>query len=470
MDYERQQVIRKCQMKSLFLRTCYEKVHWVETLLDPANDDAISLLNHEVYQHLRIFRLILNKEIRESDVNFCWTELEAINANAFQPESSLELCYIELQRQKLISQFLSCHLHVGGFDEKMLSGNNIMNNLLCLQVDFSINNYEEIRNLLQANHELVQQQRDILGEPQDHQRTEIDLLNEYMIMKLYLNLIQSNEPSPEVVETNLHHIRILMKTVNDGKALFQLLRNIFTLIFLRFEHIRKTKRKRKNSEMQSGFNSNQNNSHTTDVSDATADNLQSGFVCLKTSLKAIVNSMRLFLMNMEVYHSCNDDLKNKFDAMIEDVDDTLWRLQIIDNEARKREELVHSVKDWILATDLKISNVQTQITSDDEKLSPKKKIYRKKLKKRPKIAAKTDENDEASDDPVEFQLVTDNSQTENSGKRTQSRSTESQRRVRSVISKLLMSPASLVAICVLQKDNETVSKIIQVCLITFDFT
>lgn len=470
MDYERQQIIRECRMKSLFLRTCYEKVHWVDTILDPANDNEISSLNHKVYHHLRLFRLIMKKEKLSGDVNHWGKELEAINANVIQPDSSLELCYTELQRQKEIFRFLTCHFHVGDFNEKMLVNSNIMNNLLSHQVEFSISNYEEIRKLLHVNSERNQQQSEMIGEPRVHQRTEIDLLSEYMIIKLYLNLIQANDVSQETIEIQLHHITILLKTVNDGNTLFQLMRNAFTLVFLRFEHIRKTKRKRKNSEMQSGSVSNQNNS-SYEFTDTTAETLQSGFVCLRPSLKAIVNSMRLFLMgieSLEVYQSCDDQLRKKFIRMLREVDNALWRLRIIDNERQNRGKLTYSVKEWIVTDDMKTSNIQMEITSDDEKISPKKKVYRKKLKKRPKVSIKADENDEASD-PIDFLLVTENSMTENSEKRTLSRSTESQRKVRSVISKLLMSPSSLIGMSVLKGDSESVQKIINVRILTFLF-
>lgn len=473
MEYEKQQIIGKCQTKSLFLRTCSDKVHWIETLLEAKNDSAISVLNHKVYQHLRLFRLILEVGSVSYDDNFWCSDLDKIDVNVVEPGSALELCHIELTRQKNVVQFLSSHHHVGHFDSKMLVKNNILNNLLSLQVDCTAANYGAIKNLLETNFELNQRQLQIsLAQPATS-RTEVHLLSEYMIVKLYLNLIQSSETTQEFVEEHLKQIRVLFKTINDGKILFQLMQNVFTLVFLRFEHIRKTKRKRKNSEIQSGSISNHINSHTTDVSDATVDTLLNGFVCLKISLKAILNSLRLFLMALDqraVYQTCDDDLKEKFVKMLKDVDNTLWRLQIIDNEGQKKLKSTQSVKEWIKPHDVnnaKASNVQLEITSEDETKTPKKKVYRKKLKKRLKIALQTDDNDEASDDPIEFLLVTETSQTENSENRTQSRSTESQRRVRSIVSKLLMDPESLLTLCMLKNDHENVRKIIQVSVTTF---
>lgn len=469
MDYERQQIVGKCHTKSLFLQTCYDKVHWINALLDVANDNAIRSLDHNVYEHLRLFRLILNEKI-----DSWWTEVEEVDADVIQTGSALELCHIELMRQKFILKFLNYHYHVGQFDDKMFIKNCIMNQLLSVQVEFSIQSHDAIKQLLQTNHELNQRQFAISNLNSSNRRNEVELLNEYQIVKLYLSLIQSSDATQDLIDNNLHHIRILLKSINDGRSLFQLMQNVFTLIFLRFEHIRKTKRKRKNSEAQSGNISNQNNSHTTDVSDATLDTLQSGFVCLRTSLKAILNSIRMFLMGLdqlEVYQNCDDDLRMQFEVMLRNVDNTLWRLRIIDNDGHKKIKSNQSVKEWIKYHDAsKAANIMLEIPSDDEKAISKKKVHRKKLKKREKVATKSDENDEASDDPIEYQLVTESSLTENSENRTQSRSTESQRRVRSIISRLLMSPESLVAVCMLKDDHENVQKVIKVSFIFINIT
>lgn len=470
MNYERQQIIEKCQMKAMFLRACCEKVHWIGTLLKAENDDAICSMNHKVYHHLKFFRLILNM----GNVNYYETlwrsELDSIDASVIQSESVLDLCYGELQRLKHIFDFEASHHHDGTFDDKMLVKNHILNNLLSFQIDVSIQNYEAIRDLLKVNEEINEHQLKISHEPSYKKRTEVDLLNEYMIIKLYLNIVQSNDATHEMIDEQLTFIRMLLIAINDGNLLFRLMQNVYTLVFLRFEHIRKTKRKRKNSEMQSGSISNQNNSLTTDVSDTTVETLQSGFVCLKTSLKAILNSMRLFLIKLdqlEFYQTCDIELKLKFARILKSVNNTLWRLTIIENESQKKVRSTQSIKEWIKMHDhddynAKVATSNLEVTSDDEKNPPKKKVYRKKLKKRPKVAMKSDENDEASDDPVEFQLVTETSLTENSEHRTQSRSIESQRRVRSIISRLVMDPESLVTVCMLRDDHESVEKVIQV--------
>lgn len=473
MEYERQQIMTKCRSKSLFLRTCYEKVHWIKALLQDENDEAISSLDHQVCHHLQFFRLVMKMEDVQLNDYSWWMELELIDESVFEPGSALQLCHLELKRQKHIFQFLNSHHHVGNFDQKMLSSSNIIEHLLSLHVDFSTRNFDLIKKLLRTNHEINQRQLEPSDESLSKRRTEVELFQEYMIVKLYLNLIQSSDASQGFIDEHLHYIRNLLKTINDGNVLFQLMKNVFTLLFLRFEHVRKTKRKRKNSEIQSGSFSNATNSHTTDVSDGTADTLLNGFVCLKTSLTAVLNSMRLFLTGLdqlEVYQTCDDDLREQFTVMMSNVDNALWRLGIVDGDGQQKMKSTQSIKEWLrFQGDEKVKgpNVHLEVTSEDEKNTPRKKVNRKKLRKRLKVSVRTDENDEASDDPVEFQLGTETSLTENSENRTQSRSTESQKRVRSVMSKLLMNPESLVTMCMLKSDPENVQRVIKVSIYLF---
>lgn len=446
-------------MKPLFLRTCHEKIHFIGALLDCANDTVISKLDHKVFHHLRLFRLILQMGNISLDGHSWWSQFEAIDANAVEAGSAMELCHIELKRLKEILQFLNQHDNLGNIDDRFLTTNHMLNHLLGLQVNFNMKNAESIRHFIQINHELSQQQRAIADSAVDgSSRTEVELFNEFMIVKLYLNIIQSNAASQETIDEQMSFIRTLLKSINDGKVLFQLIQNVFTLLFLRFEHIRKTKRKRSGSL---SFH----NSHTTDVSDTTVETLLTGFVCLKMNLISLLNSLRLFLMGldeMEVYKSCDNLLKAKFGKILRNVDNALWRLRIIESEGAKKVKSIARIREWITThSEHKVSsNGQTVITSDEEKIHPRKKVYRKKLKKRIKLALGTEENDEASDDPIEFQLVTESSITEHSG--AQSRSTESQRKVRSIMSKVLMGPESLLAVCMLKNDQPNVKRIISV--------
>lgn len=468
MNYEQLQIKEKCQMKSLFLRTCSDKVHWIETLLDVKNDDAISALDHRVYHHLKFFRLIIKVGcLNYSDTSW-WNDLEEIDRETLETGSALELCHLELVRQQKIFHFLSWK-SIENPDDRFLTKNHLLCHLLSMQIDITSENFFSIEELLRANQELNEKQLGMFESPLKVKKTEVQLFREYIIVKLYVSVIMCVGQNQEVIDSHLKLTEELLTSMSDADSLHKVLQNILTLIFLRFEHIRRTRRKRKSSEKLSSSVSNQNNSLTTDVSDGTADTLLNGFVCLKSSLLTVLNSLRAFLVKLDrldVYKSCDDEQKLKFASMIKVIDNTLWRLKIVENEGERRTPSGHSVKEWLClhGTDSTLLSPHLEITSDEEKKVPKKKISRKKLKRRPKLVMQTDENDEASDEPVDHQLVTETSVTENSENRTQSRSNESHKRVRSVISKILMNPESLVAMCILKNDDDGVAKVIEVKL------
>lgn len=448
MNYERQQNADKFNGKTLFLRTAYEKLHWMSELLNAANDDALSQLDRKVYQFLRLLRMVYNAQFEH------WPDLDSVGAEVVPPESALELCHIELKKQKIILQFLDEHEHNGKFDHKILVENCIVQQLLSLRVNFSMETHEEIQKLFHDLHEFNQRQLEISNRPTS--RNELELLNEYMILKLHLDLILSDDSDSD----NLQHARSLLRTINDGTTLFLLVQNVFTLTFLRFEHVQNAKRKRMNSEAQSGNASSQTNSHPTDVSDPIGDMPQSGFMCLGSTVNAIVNSLRRFLMELdqlEVYRSFDDELKIRFELMLKNVDDALWRMQILANSNSDKLEPRKSVKSWV-----KFHCVpkQADILSDisgDESETQRRKVKRKKQKRRP---GDYDENYEASGDSVHPQPATETSKTDASEK--QSMKSEPRSTGNGFFSSVLMSPESLLARCMIKNDLENAQKVIKV--------
>lgn len=447
MNYERQQNADKFSGKTLFLRTAYEKLHWMSELLNAANDDALSQLDRKVFQFLRLLRMVYNAQFEH------WPDLDSIDADVVPPGSSLELCHIELKKQKIILKFLDEHEHNGKFDHKILVENCIVQQLLSLRVNFSMETHEAIQKLFQDLHEFNQRQLEISNKPTS--RNELELLNEYMILKLHLDLIQSDDADSD----NLQHARSLLRTINDGTALFLLVQNVFTLIFLRFEHVQNAKRKRMNSEAQSGNVSSQTNSHPTDVSDPIGDMTQSGFMCLGSTVNVIVNSLRRFLMELdqlEVYGSCDDELKIRFEMMLKNVDDALWRMQILANSCDKLEPR-KSAKSWVkFHVVAKPADISSDI-SGDESETQKRKVKRKKHKRRPEDY---DESYEASGDSVPPQPATETSKTEASEK--QSMKSEPRSSGNGFFSSVLMSPESLLARCMLKNDLENAQKVIKV--------
>lgn len=98
-----------------------------------------------------------------------------------------------------------------------------------------------------------------------------------------------------------------------------------------------------------------------------------------------------------------------------------------------------------------------KMTSDEERETPKRKVLRKRLKKRSRVFTRSsDDNDEDSEN---HNFITE-SFTENSENRI--KSLETQKKVESIIPKMLMKPESLVALNLVKKNSQNVEKIIKV--------
>jgi hypothetical protein len=157
----------------------------------------------------------------------------------------------------------------------------------------------------------------------------------------------------------------------------------------------------------------------------------------------------------EAYKNSDTKLREQFSDMLKSVDNALWRIRLVTQERPSSPKKVYSSYPWL---EFHTINQENNLkTSDDESKSPKRKVHRKRLKKRSRVFTKSsDDNDEDSEN---YHFITE-SLTENSENRI--KSLETQKKVESIIPKVLMKPESLVALNLIKKDNESVEKIIKV--------
>lgn len=348
LDYEKSRISERSSQKSMFQKCYYQRKHWLEIILHTDNNNAMrEAFNDNLFNHIALYKLILQLDKSNFFENpSLVTTFNEINSSVIENDI-LSLSVVELNRQKLIAKFMPHS--IGVIDT---SKSHIMTQLQSHSlVSFKIENYEQIFNLLKNNHEMNLIQREKLeGTACANSKTEMQLFNEYMVVKMYLNNIIQGNSSQDSFDNNLSHIRVLLKTINDGNVLFNILKTVFTLIFLRYEHVRKTRIKKKGSEPLISSSSTHNNSHSTEISDNVFIDSQNsvyvnGFVCGKENLEAILNSMRLFLMSLDIteaYKNSDVRLREQFSAMLKSVDNALWRLQLIQEDPITKPKKIYS--------------------------------------------------------------------------------------------------------------------------------
>ncbi|CAO1403533.1 unnamed protein product [Diamesa serratosioi] len=481
-ECEREQTIESFQLKSLLLQVFQNKTHWFLTML---NTDAVNIkkyLSNHLCQHINLFKMItfsghcVSVDSWLNFINICSSEIE-IDSEVIRNDV-LKMFLLEIKRRQFVLNFLKKNSNYEIIDENALAKKNVMTHLLDY-VNFHAGNYDSIKHILLQNQELTEKQLEIynIGHENNHIKSESQLMNEYLIIKLYLDLIlMTNEDNvnEELVEASLSRIRTLYRSFDRAEKLYELIEKSFLLLFIRYEHVRKTKFQSNDSNKTLNSPTISNLSQTnTEISDGETlkeFKLQSGFICSKKSIELILNSMSSFLMsNMhtDLFKNTNEDLKQKFKQLLNTVENTMWRLKIvtkcIDN---KNEE--DSMNFFKLNTLLKVHKVNNDpITSnssekysDDDKKVPKKIMMRRR-KKRPKSKVSED-NDDESDSPSEYCNTSDTTAASIETLNINVDSfIETHKKSKSIIPSLLMSPENLIRTCLIKNDNRNIDKLIK---------
>lgn len=455
LDYEHSRLLGKFDNRAVFLKCYYQKQHWIHSILNQNNCDALKIAwNEKLFNTIQACKLVLKMNSKEKDN--IWTDIQAIDSSVIN-NKILSVCLMEATRLYELSNFLKAHSNNFQIDA---TKSHVMTQLLKQHVVFSVENYDSILEILKRNHELNLMQAEKYGWKLHETKTEMQLFNEYMIVKTYLmSILFENK------DDCLTHVRSLLKTINDGNVLYRLIQTVLSLLFLRYDHIRKTRIRRKANEFNSSdsaVSQNINNISTDDVHPVFIDSFNnSGFVCSKRSLENILNSLKIFLMSMDIneaYKNYSHDLKDKFTNVLRCVDKGLWKLSIINEEPTLVESTrtFDASREWISIHDnVNCSIISPEKMSDDEKQSIKSnRSVRKKIRKKSKLSHKFDERDEESD----REIFHHSGVTENSENRVK---IENIKKHDNIIEKMLMSPESMIALCVQRNDFESAQKIIQ---------
>ena len=450
------------------------------------NTDAVNIknyLNNHLCQHINLFKMItysghcISVDSWLHFINKCSSEIEI--DNEVIRNDVLKLCLLEITRRQNVLNFLNQNSNYEMIDENALAKKTIMTHLLDY-VNFRADNYDSIKQILQHNQELTKKQLEIYNTTNGKKqiKSENQLLNEYLFVKLYLDFIlMTNEDNvdEEIIEASLSRIRTLYRSYDNAEKLFELIEKSLLLVFMRYEHLRKTKCDSNDSGKTLNSPTISNLSQTnTEISDGEIlkeIKLQSGFICSRKSIELILNSMSTFLMSnlhTDLFKNSNEDLKQKFRQLLNIVENTLWRLKIITKGVVETDE-EDSFTFFKLNNLLKVHKVNndqinsnsSEKNSDDDKKVPKKAMM-KRRKKRPKSKL-SENNDEASVSPSEYCNTSDTTIASIETLNVNVDSfIESHKKSKSIIPSLLMSPENLIRMCLIKNDNRNIDKLIKV--------
>lgn len=458
LDYENKKYMERSiiNRKIIFLKSYYQHQHWIDMIIGTEDEVLRKYFNIQLFDYVTLYKQILRADKSKSIENFALNiKFDQINTSVLEINTFLKVCIKEIERQHMIGDFLRPYFGVSVVNMSRLT---MLTQLLnSIPNTFKIENYEKILKILQMNHQINETQKHLFSKRQNQAiKTEVELFNEYMIVKSYISIIiTSNFCSTQTDIPRINEIGNLLKSIEKDISLYHLLETVYLLLFLRYEHMRKSKIKKKICEKFSFLTTRiqQNNNQFMDITETCSNINQNGFVCNKECFEEILISLRFFLKSIgipEKYVNENTTLKDKFANVLKSIDNTLLRLSVLrssskENSLRKK----YSSQEWI-------------IYHDDHKVI-KNKLMKKYSTTASSRKSYNSSNPGKNDSESEKKFNTHQSVFESiftELPENQTSSLEMTNIRQCIISQVLMDPESLVKFSLMNKDMSKVNMLI----------
>lgn len=486
LQYEEKNMLTESiTLKSLMLKTIKLKQHWFCDLIEADNIDTI-YSDTELRQYLYVFRLIrASNASEEINIGYWLKKLELLPQINLSSLNNIYYMYcMELCRQRNLLTFMQNNTNITeNINISMLSKSINILGILQNCVEFNDTNYDKLKKILTDNENSIEALRRTATENNvsvnirnEFENSESDILDKYIIMNLYLNLILFK---PER-ELNMARIKMIIKNMKLLSFL-DIIEIIFSLLFLRYEHLcisSKDDINKNNFPMHHSMDDKllklkikKEISAVQDKNEmfASMTKKSSGFICDRKTTEKILNSLKFIITQKK--HSAFQNildlqLKERFVKISEHVNDALWRLSLFPEMkcANKSSSSLLDVKINYNSILISQHDEHGKATSSDEdnnnndSLEKSRKIYKTfpRRKRRKKILkSKSDNSNQTSSESDKLRDIvtsTDYSLSTIISDLTQ----------KNIIVKMLGSPESLIIFCLDGEDFTIVHTIIKV--------
>jgi hypothetical protein len=327
--------------------------HWIKVFFKADTFNMIhGNISHELWNNLLFLNVIFHDELNSGRNFDDFSQKFQMLRNFAAPNKVLSICYNELSRQFEMVKFVKDNA-IRTTRQIQIYDKYVLSSLLKFHVSLEMENYEKIMDILKRNEVFNNFQSITSGCAIESEKNEMQLLNEYMIAKLYLKIIFDETKS---IEKSLSQIRSLLKTINDGFVLFEVVKTLLALLFVCNKHV-------KSSSNYKSFHSES----TTDIT-----NYGEIFCCSSDNLRKILNFLRSFLNSLdlnEAYKNSND-LKFKFAEVLKIIEKALCKIDFVTDDTSQtifnKMNFHASEYEWFTFYDEKDNDERTTIEENDD--------------------------------------------------------------------------------------------------------
>lgn len=416
--------------KSVYLNVVEKKKHWIDLCLENSETGFLD------EQKLFLIRL----SVRKSDRII--SKIDPLKLEGF----SLKYFW-EIERQQKLLKFIK----IKNFTDISKTFNLI--DYLSMNLNLSQVDYHQIRNLISENFEHNLK----ITEFKNQESLESYLFDQYSTLRIVLEIIFMDSSNLIDIESNLLLIKIIFRNIKNLSSLIELLECVFSLLFLRYDHQYDSRDLNETSD-PAVSDENPEESHSSKNHSRNYSKSPTGFICTKIIVFKILNTLKTIITqkrHSKQFEESSEQLKTKFQKISNYINDGLWRLslfttsQLTENNTKFENFNQKSVVQPYPPDEHKSS-------SDDEVSKEKTTQGLRRRPRKKRFLQKSDGTGESESTNLEILKKSFEEQSSNSSGRKCGPS---------IITKMLGSSESLVAVCLIHGDLENIKLIIKVRII-----
>lgn len=415
--------------KSVYLNVVEKRKHWIDLCLE--NSEG-SFLNEQKL-------LLIKLSVRKSDRIF--SKVDPLKLEGF----SLKY-YWEIERQRKLMKFMK----IKNFTDISKTFNLI--DFLSMNLNLSQVDYHQIRNLINENFELNLK----ITEFKNQENFESYLFDQYSTLRIFLEIIFIDSSNLIEIESNLLQIRIIFRNIKILSSFIELLECVFSLLFLRYDHQYDSRDLNETSD-PAVSDENPEESHSSKNYSRNYSKSPTGFICSKIIVLKILNTLKTIITqkkHSKQFEESSEKLKQKFHQISNYINDGLWRLSLFNTN--QLPENIKKFKNFNQKSVVQSYPPDEHKTSSDDEVVKEKIPQNRRRPRKKRYLQKSDGTGESESTNHEILKKSFEEQSSNSSGRKCGPS---------IVTKMLGSSESLVAVCLISGDLENIKLIIKVRII-----
>lgn len=433
-----------------FVLATAKRQHFVERFID-CEDAAIgrSLLssNDVLRRTLYLVEVLRNGDRRPNDD----ATIKVINQFSV---SSTRNCFRrnlfnEVQRVLHLKELISSYVPSIQLTAYAYKFNVI--DILCEHASLSAIESHALIAILKANQEYNQRLNLCANDETVGRLTELELYNQYLVVKLLLEVIIENSQFVALSDTSavkLNEVKMLFNQIESVDALTNLLEIAFSLVFVRWDNLTPAV-----DAHDSGGTADESGSESVRSRKHVNRPEKNAFVCSAVVLENILNLLRNVVASNEAAVGGADSVKKSFCRVRNDINDAHWRVLLLNGTANGRSSFADEDFRNCFGKHKSQAQVNSNGSSDDNESGsqPDTSVCRRKPRKKNHLRRSTDDKNLGISNSTEHEPKSDALHRSMSG---------SDRRC--AVSRLLGSSEHLATVCLNNGNFAATKEIVEV--------